>query len=217
MPTEYNMMMNNKARQTRASPELWKYHNIRSRMNSVGFEYKCGCCHEEEEKWMSEWEAKKHINTKKHQGIHQHYKKSVDMEKKYKDALKKIKGLEKELFQYKGENRLKSFMGECEEQDYIMISEDDEVQLPNGKTITRPITYHVAPTTFDEIYYYFCNWSDDNTFSGEVCKESVKKFMLEYQKNSSFGLDIGEYEEELKKNGTYDKPRFNFTYIETSQ
>ena len=217
MPTEYTLMMNNKARKTRATPELWKYHNIKSRMTHHDcFEFKCRCCHDEEENWMSEFEAKKHIHTKKHENIHKHYIKSVDMENKYKKAQEKIQELEKELFEFKGVNRIKSFLNECEERDYIMKSDDDEIQMPNGKTIIRNISFPVAPTSFDEIFYDFCKWSE-NTFSGEVCKDLVKKYLLEYQKNYSYGLDIGEYEEELKKNGTYENPLFNFTYVETSE
>jgi len=214
--TDYTKIMKRKAEQTHSSPEFWKYHNVKSRATATGFQYKCECCHDEEENWMSEYDAKKHIHTKKHINVHTYYKQYIEISKKYQKAHQKLRDLEKELFQYKGVNRIKSFLDECEESDYIMKCEDDEVQMPNGKTIVREISYSVAPTSFDEIFYDFSKWCEDK-FTGEVCKDSVKKYLLEHQKNSAYGLDIGDYEEELKKNGTYDKPLFNFTYIETSQ
>jgi len=215
--TQYRQELEERAKQTSITPLLLKNHNIRSMMcnSRHGFEYKCLCCHDTDDNWMDDWNLKLHVNNDKHERNHTMFRSLETLKKENEEAKKRIKELEKELFEFKGVNRIKSFMNECEEADYISVCEDDEVQLPNGKTITRPITYSVAPTSFDEIFYDFSKWSEDK-FTGDVCKDSVKKFLLEYQKNSVFGLEIGEYDEELKKNGTYDKPRFNFTYIETS-
>ena len=212
----YKEMIRNKAKQTRITPELLNYHKIKSRIGDDGMVYKCMCCDDEDEEWKSEWCIKSHIHSIKHRKNYRLCRTIEKLEVKYEKAQEKIRELEKELFEFKGVNRIKCFMDECEERDYIMKCEDDEVQLPNGKTIVRPITYPIAPTSFDEIFYDFCKWSED-TFTGDVCKESVKKFLLEHQKNSVYGLEIGDYEEEIKKNGTYDNPMFNFTYIENSQ
>jgi len=212
----YKDIIRSKARQTTITPELMNYHKIKNMIGEKGMEYKCNCCHDEDDKWMDDWGLKSHIHSKKHKKNYHMYRTIEKLEAKCEKAQVKIRDLEKELFEFKGVNRIKCFLDECEETDYIMKCEDDEVQMPNGKTIVRQISYSVAPISFDEIFYDFCKWSEDR-FSGDVCKESVKKFLLEHQKNSAYGLDIGDYEEELKKNGTYDKPLFNFTYIETSQ
>ena len=233
MPTEYNIMMNSKARRVNASPELWKYHNIKSRMTlHDSFEYKCQCCHDEEEKWMTEWEAKKHINTKKHESIHLYYRKAVEMENKYIKADKKIKELEKndkhepnsfvfrsferaqkrikeleeELFECKGVNRVKAFLDECQPTDTIIVEEETEEILSSGTCISNIKRYEVAHSSFDEIYESFCKWSS-NSFNNVEFKEQIKKCMIEYQEKM-YGLKIGEYE----RNGTYDEPRFDFKY-----
>jgi hypothetical protein len=207
----YKEMIRNKAKQTRITPELLKYHRIDSRISDDGMVYKCMCCDDKDEDWKSEWCIKSHIHSIKHTKNYRSCKTIEKLEEKYEKAQEKIRELEKELFEFKGVNRIKSFLEECEECDYIMKCEDDEVQMPNGKTIVREISYSVAPTPFDEIFYDFCKWSED-IFTGDLCKDNVKKFLLEYQKNSSYGLDIGEYEEELKKNGTYENPVFNFRF-----
>lgn len=205
--TIYNQMMNNKARQTHASPELWKYHNIRSRMNHNGFEYKCDCCHDEEEKWMTEWEAKKHINTKKHKGIHQYYRKSVEMEKKYKNAEQKIKELEKKIFELGCSDRVKGFLGECEHTDTIILEEETQERLSSGTYIKNIKQWEAGASSFDELYDAFCKWSG-KSFKGDEFKDEIKKCMIEYQEEM-YGIELGEYE----RNGTYDDPRFDFKYV----
>lgn len=208
MPTTiYNQMMNNKARQTRATPELWKYHNMKSRMNLAdSFEYKCQCCHDEEEKWMTEWEAKKHINTKKHEGIHQYYRKSVEMEKKYRDAQEKIKELEKKIFEGGCSERIKAFLDECEPADTIILEEETEERLASGAYIKNIKRWEGGHSSFDELYDAFCKWSCNN-FNPDQFKEQIKKSMIEYQEEM-YGADFGEYE----RNGTYEEPRFDFTF-----
>ncbi len=207
MPTPYNMMMNNKARQINASPELWKYHNIKSRMTvHDSFEYKCQCCHDEEEKWMSEWEAKKHINTKKHEGVHEYYRKSVEMEKKYRNAQQKIKELEKKLFEGGCSERIKAFLDECESADTIILEEETQERLPSGKYIKNIKQWDGGASSFDELYDAFCKWSS-NSFNSDEFKEQIKKCIIQYQEEM-YGIEIGEYE----RNGTYDEPRFDFTF-----
>jgi hypothetical protein len=206
MPTEYTMMMTNKARKTRVTPELWKYHNIKSRMTRHdSFEFKCRCCHDEEEKWMDEFNAKKHIHTKKHENFHTHYRKYVDMEEKYEKAQEKIRELEKELFEFKGVNRIKSFLAECEPADTIIIEEETQETRPSGTIITNIKRYEVGYSSFDEIYDAFCKWSC-NSFNNDEFKDEIKNSMIEYQQEM-YGIEFGEYE----RNGTYDDPRFDFT------
>ena len=207
MPTtEYNKKMNIKAKMTRASPELWKYHNIKNRMTHTGFEYKCDCCHDEEEKWMSEWEAKKHINTKKHEGIHQYYRQSIEMEKKYKEAQKKIKELEKKLFEGKFLENVNAFLDECEHADTIIIEEETQERLASGTYIKNIKQWEGGISSFDDLYIAFCKWSS-SSFKPDDYKEQIKKSMIEYQERV-YGAEFGEYE----RNGTYEEPRFDFKH-----
>tara|TARA_R110001592_G_scaffold296305_1_gene566716 strand:+ start:243 stop:917 length:675 start_codon:yes stop_codon:yes gene_type:complete len=217
MPTEYQDKMNELARRTIVTTELLKKNNIVSVMsdNDWDHKYRCGCCHDKSDPWLSEWEAKKHIHTDKHTKTNKNYN---TMKKKYETEYnkrivleEKVKKIEKELFQYNGSSRVESFLSECSEVDHIQITEDDEVTMPNGVVISRPISYWSAPVKFNDLYIGFCGWCDEDGPSAPS-KEDVKSMMIKCQENSSYGLDIGEYDEQLKKNGTHENPKFNYKF-----
>ena len=177
--------------------------------------FKCNCC---DSVFKYELQVREHIEREVHKKNISHHnivkqlEKSLNAERNRNRSLtEKVRELEDELFQYKGSTRIECFLSECEECDYIQKEEDLEIVLPNGMTTTTTIPVWIAPTTFDEIYDAFCKWSE-NTFTGNNCRESVKKYLIEYQEKSSYGITIGTYDEEMKKNGTYDNPRFNFKF-----
>jgi len=214
--TEYKDKINELAKRTTLTPELLKKNNIFSVMSDNDWEhrYRCGCCHDKSDPWLSEWEAKKHIHTDKHTKFNKNYN---TMKKKYETEYnkriileEKVKKIEKELFQYNGGLKVETFLSECEEADYIMITEDDELEMPNGDIVIRPISFWSAPTSFDKLYTSFLCWCNEDT--PNICKEDVKKIMIKYQEKLSYGLEIGEYDEQLKKNGTHENPKFNYKF-----
>lgn len=153
------------------------------------------------------------LMTKKYE---EEYAKRFNLQNKYEEEHRLLllsQDTVKELKKHMNKNgtyQVLDFMNECEEFDYIEVSEDDEVTMPSGDVIIRHITYWTAPTNFDELYTKFCLSRDDEEEDCDISKEDVKEAMLEFQECSSYGLEIGKYDEELKKNGTYENPKFNF-------
>lgn len=119
--------------------------------------------------------------------------------------------LQRQLFEYNGTTRVKSFLEECSPTDTVIIEEHEEKEMPDGRTITRIISYEAAHSSFDEIYDSFCKWSSNLYLIHDECKEEIKKYLIDYQ-SETYGINIGEYEWENKKNGTYDSPRFDFKF-----
>ena len=117
--------------------------------------------------------------------------------------------LQRQLFEYNGTMRVKSFLEECSPTDTVIIEEHEEKKMPDGRIITRIISYEGAHSSFDEIYDSFCEWSSQRP--DNECKEEIKKYLIDYQ-SETYGINIGEYEWENKKNGTYDSPRFDFKF-----
>ena len=231
--------------------EFLKTNNIISKFGHAGaMVYKCGCCHDNTDKW--EWASgtKKHVLTEKHKKANKNFNK---MKSKYENQCKKTaeqeeitkglvednkeikkrlveneeikkrldennKDLLRQLYEYHGKDIVQEFLKECEEADYIHKSLDDEVSFDGGKTITRQIIYVSAPTTFDELYGSFNRWCDclirtnDMEEGQKKDEEYVKSMMIKFQEESAYGLEIGECDEYLKKNGTMENPKFNFKH-----
>ena len=214
MSTPYKEKIKRSAEMTDLTYELLKKNNLKSRMGAVGSLYKCACCHDESEKWLTQFEAKKHIHTDKHKKSNKNYN---AMKSKYENEYRmrlnceeRNKEIQKELFKYNGTHRVHEFLLECEEADDIHMSLDDEVSV-DGEMITRPIFYISAPTTFNELYSNFQEWCD-TLGESNISKENVKSIMIKFQDESAYGLEIGECEEYLKKNGTLESPKFNFKF-----
>ena len=229
MSTPYKRDMRAKQLITELTMELLEKNNINSKMGHSGMVYKCGCCHDQTDKWLWECETKKHVHTEKHKKANKNFnkmksmyknecKKTAEQEEINKGLVEENKDLLRQLFEYNGEDIVQEFLKECEEADYIHKSLDDEVSFDGGKTITRQIIYVSAPTTFDELYGSFNRWCDclirtnDMEEGQKKDEEYVKSMMIKFQEESAYGLEIGECDEYLKKNGTMENPKFNFKH-----
>ena len=205
--TPYKEELRQKAKQTVITKSLLNYHYISERIcDKGGMEYKCGCCHEEDDAWMPEWVTREHVNNKKHKKQLIMYKRVEKLELLYEKAQEHIRELEKKLFEGGCSERIKAFLDECEPADTIIIEETTEERLASGTIIKNTKEWEVGYSSFDEIYDAFCQWSC-NSFNPDQFKEQIKKSMIEYQEKM-YGIKIGEYE----RNGTYDEPRFDFTF-----
>ena len=205
--TPYKEELRQKAKETVITKSLLKYHYICERIcDKGGMEYRCGCCHEEKDAWMTEWATREHVNNNKHKKHLSMYKRVEKLELHYEKAQEHIRELEKKLFEGGCSERIKAFLDECEPADTIIIEEETQERLASGTIIKNTKEWEVAHSSFDEIYDAFCQWSC-NSFNPDQFKEQIKKSMIEYQEKM-YGIKIGEYE----RNGTYEEPRFDFKY-----
>ncbi len=177
--------------------------------------WKCVCCNIF---YDNEYNMKCHIHRNCHlEKLETHMtiknlEKALNKERNKRKQLEdKNAELQRQLFEYNGTTRVKSFLEECSPTDTVIIEEHEEKEMPDGRTITRIISYEAAHSSFDEIYDSFCKWSSNLYLIHDECKEEIKKYLIDYQ-SETYGINIGEYEWENKKNGTYDSPRFDFKF-----
>jgi len=205
--TPYKEELQQKAKNTVITKSLLKYHYITERIcDKGGMEYKCGCCHEEDDAFMNEWATRQHVNNLKHKKHLRMYKRVETLELHYEKAQEKIRELEKKLFEGACSKRVKEFLDECEPADTIILEEETREHKPSGAIITHIKQWEAGESTFDELYSDFCMWSS-NSFNGDEYTEEIKNCMIEYQEKI-YGLILGENE----RNGTRDEPRFDFKF-----
>ena len=69
----------------------------------------------------------------------------------------------------------------------------------------------LAPTEFEEIFYYFKCWCKQSAYPVPD-KKKTKEDLLRWQRDSKYSLEIGKKIHEKCKNGTNVNPRFNLYY-----
>jgi len=69
----------------------------------------------------------------------------------------------------------------------------------------------LAPTEFEDIFYYFKCWCKQSAYPVPD-KKKTKEDLLRWQRDSKYSLEIGKKIYEKCKNGTYTNPRFNLYY-----
>jgi len=75
--------------------------------------------------------------------------------------------------------------------------------MSNGVTL--------APTGFEDIYYEYKEFRRTEGLNYDAGdKKLIKGLMISAQKQTKYGLDIGQQKKGFKKNGTHRQPYFNF-------
>ena len=83
----------------------------------------------------------------------------------------------------------------------------DDIIMANGFTL--------APTGFEDLYYEYKGFRQAEGLSyGVGDKKEIKELIILAQKQTKYGLEIGQFKKDIKKNGTYRQPYINFVLDE---
>jgi len=83
----------------------------------------------------------------------------------------------------------------------------DDNKLNNGRTL--------APTGFEDIYYEYKQFRKDEGLDyGVGDKAEIRELFILAQKQTKYGLDIGQRKNDLRKNGSLRQPYLNFALID---
>ena len=122
-----------------------------------------------------------------------------------------IKGLKEEIESYK-----------CfeEEEDINPLDKFIEQRCTSKESIYDPSLLHIAsppwraPTHFQDIYYEYKIWCKEQGY-GAKCwgKKQVYNHLLNWQRDSSYGLSLGKTLKDGTQNGTMRVTYFNLVVI----
>lgn len=135
--------------------------------------FNCACC---ETPLKTDHELKKHLVREKH-------KKERDKKDYVSQLEANTLSLKKKLLQYECAT-IEDFIKECEECPHEYVSK--KVMIDD---IVREVFRPMAPMCFHEFFFHYRRWCK-SMGSKMPDKKHTKKYMIEFQRNSSYGLDM---------------------------